>query len=268
METPFDYNKIMSNRETFNNTIYTQLSEAIKILEERRKDENLVKKIYELLEGDIPSCFSNDKLNAIHFRQIATPNFDALWFLDLINSCNFHPIFFEYYDDKFTSNNEFKHSLGQLRIYDGINKNGDHKRELATIVDFNKFNGHKLKEVSTLWGESLIDFHHKIFDLYNLPTKDISFYDASDWFHKKGNNAKEYYKIFFLLLVKDGILFENFLTEGSEGDFSRSIVLSAIEYVYDKTGLKPLIVPIPPMDVEDNEYWISYKPLVKNIIKK
>ncbi len=268
MDIPFDYNKIMSDRELFNKTVYTPLSEALKILEERQKDKELVKKIEELLGGDIPLCFSKEKHNAVHFRQIATPNFDALWFLDLAQLFDLQPIFFEYYDDKFTSNNEFKHSLAQLRIHNGINKNGDHKRELSTIVDFNQYNGKQLKEVLTLWDEPLIDFHRKIFDLYKLPKENINFFDASNWFNKHGHAAKEYYKEFFLLFVKDGILFENFLTEGTDGEFSKSIVLPAIEYVYEKTGSKPLIVPIPPMDFEDDEHWISYNPLVKDIIQK
>jgi hypothetical protein len=101
-----------------------------------------------------------------------------------------------------------------------------------------------------------------------LPKQDISFYDASSWFSVHGHDAKQYYKEFFLLFVKDGILFENFLTAGSEGEFSKSIVLPAIEYVYGKTGLKPIIVPIPPMDLEDDEHSICYKPLVKEIIQK
>jgi hypothetical protein len=268
MEIPFDYNKIMSDRKLFNEVVYTPLSEAVRILEERQKDKDLVKKVEELLGGDIPSCFSSDKFNAVHFRQIATPNFDALWFLDLAQLYNFNPIFFEYHNDKFTSNNEFKHSLGQLRIHNGFNKNGGYNKELATIIDFNKYNGKKLNEVLTLWDESLIDFHRKIFDLYNLPKQDISFYDASSWFSVHGHDAKQYYKEFFLLFVKDGILFENFLTAGSEGEFSKSIVLPAIEYVYGKTGLKPIIVPIPPMDLEDDEHSICYKPLVKEIIQK
>lgn len=268
MDIPFDYNKIMSDRELFNKTVYTPLSEALKILEERQKDKELVKKIEELLGGDIPECFSKEKHNAVHFRQIATPNFDALWFLDLAQLFDLQPIFFEYYDDKFTSNNEFKHSLAQLRIHNGINKNGDYNKELATIVDFAKYDGKQLKDVLTLWNEPLIDFHRKIFDLYKLPKENINFFDASNWLHDKGDKAQSYYQAFFLLFMKDGILFENFLLEGSEGDFSKSIVLPAIEYVYEKTGLKPLIVPIPPMDLEDDEHSICYNPLVKDLIKK
>jgi len=269
METPLDHNEIMSNRESFNKAVYTPLSQAYKILEERKKDKDLIKKVDALLGGDIPDCFSDTSKNyAVHFRQIATPNFDALWFLDISYLFDLKPVFFEYHDDKFTSNNEFKHSLGQLRIHNGLNKHGDHKRELATIVDFNKFNGHQLKEVVTLWDESLIDFHKKIFELYELPKEKITFFEASQWFHHHGTGAKDYYKEFFLLFVKDGILFENFLTEGTEGEFCKNIVLPAIDYVYEKTGLKPLIVPIPPMDIQDDEHWISYKPLVKDLIQK
>lgn len=38
MSTIGDYEKIMSDRNIFNQVVYTPLSEALKLLEERRKD--------------------------------------------------------------------------------------------------------------------------------------------------------------------------------------------------------------------------------------
>jgi len=40
-----DYEKIMSDRNIFNQTVYTPLSEALKILDERQKDKKLVTKV-------------------------------------------------------------------------------------------------------------------------------------------------------------------------------------------------------------------------------
>ena len=40
-----DYNKIMSDRNIFNQIVYTPLSEALKILDERQKDKKLVTKV-------------------------------------------------------------------------------------------------------------------------------------------------------------------------------------------------------------------------------
>ncbi len=263
-----DLDKIMSDRKLFNEFVYTPLSEALKILEERRNDKELMKKVEDFLQGDVPECLKGDDNFAIHFRQIATPNFDSEFFLSLAVDNNLKPIFFEYFDDKFTSNNSFKHSLGQLRVHDGIDKNGDYKREKITIVDFAREDGNKLKDINTLWGESLINFHHNLFDLYPTQKKDIMFYDLSSWLKRHGSLALNYYKYFFSLLIKDGILFENYLTQGPEGDFSKKYVLPSIEFIWKEFGVKPLIVPIPPMDVEEDEHWISYNVKIKELIKK
>ena len=40
-----DYSKIMSDRNIFNQIVYTPLSEALKILDERQKDKKLVTKV-------------------------------------------------------------------------------------------------------------------------------------------------------------------------------------------------------------------------------
>ena len=50
----------------------------------------------------------------------------------------------------------------------------------------------KLKDIKTLWGESLSDFHKKLFNVYDL--KDINFHDESEWYRKnniKNVNAKK-----------------------------------------------------------------------------
>jgi len=33
------------------------------------------------------------------------------------------------------------------------------------------------------------------------------------------------------------------------------------------TGARPLIVPIPPMDIEDDSIWYSYDKKIKSFIK-
>ena len=225
MEKFGDYNEIMFDKSLFYKTLYTSLSEALKILEERQKDKNLIKKIEKLLDGDIPEPLVGAKKNGVQFRQIATPNADCEHFISMTIPFGLQPVFFEYFDDKFTSNNDFKHSLGQLRIHDGINKYGDFNSEKMTILDFNKYNGKKLKEVLTLKFGSLIDFHRGLFDVLGFRKDDFIFYDASKWFKNNGKKAEDYYVNFFLLFVSHGILFENFLMKGTEGDFSKKIVL-------------------------------------------
>lgn len=267
MNKKWDYNKIMSDHGLFNKTVYTPLSEAIKILEERQKDPELVKKIEKLLNNDIPEPLKKLGKNAVQFRQIATPNHDVRWFVEIAKDHGLPVVFFEYFNDKFTSNNSFKHSLGQLRIHDHLDKNGKHMEEKITIIDFNKYNGKPIREVLTLWDESLIDFHRRLFDVCEIP-KDHTFFDASNWFKENGEKAVDYYINFIALFICHGILFENFLTDDdSEGDFTKNILLPSFEKVVNITGLKPLIVPIPPMANENDVHWISYNIKVKPFLK-
>ncbi len=266
MDQETDYNKIMSNRSLFNDFVYTPLSAALKILEDRKKDPSLMIKIEELLKGDIPEVLKQNGPCGVQFRQIATPNHDARHFISITNDHNLKTVFFEYLDDKFTSNNEFKHSLGQLRVHGDANKNDIYPIEKFTIVDFNEYDGEKLKDVKTLWGEPLQDFHRKLFHNYEISK--LNFYEASSWFKNNGGGAKIYYKNFFLLFLCHGILFENFLLDDEDGEFSREVVLPAIDYVTKTTGHKPLIVPIGPLEIETDSHWICYNELVKNLIPK
>lgn len=268
MEIPFDYNKIMSDRELFNKTVYTPLSEAVKILEERQKDKELVKKIEDLLGGDIPEPLRKLDRYGINSKQVATPNHDTIWFLKLCEQYDLKSFFYEYLDDKFVSNNSFKHSLGQIRINNGQNKNGEYNLEKITIVDFNKYNGKSLKDVFTLSNKPLIQTHREIFSFLKLNLDNYIFFDGSDWLKKQGGDAKIYYKKDILLYICHGILFENFILSGEDKKFSEEILLPAIENCIKLTGLKPLIVPIPPMDIEEEEFWISYNYKVKEFLIK
>lgn len=261
-----DYNKIMSDRNIFNSIVYTPLSEALNIIKERRNDPSLVAKIEELLKGDIPEVLK-DNICGIQFRQIATPNHDARHFLSITTDNGLKPVFFEYLDDKFTSNNEFKHSLGQLHIQGNVNKSDYYPVEKISIIDFNKSNGKMLKDVVTMWEEPLKDFHQRLFTLHDYKIDDITFYDASTWFHNNGNQAINYYTNFFLLFICHGILFENFLLNDEDAEFTKNVVLPAIDNVMNLTGYKPLIVPIGPIDIETDMHWISYHPKIKTLIK-
>ncbi len=256
----------MSDRNLFNQVVYTPLSDALRLLEERRNDPELVAKVEKLFAGKIPDILKSSNCGVIA-RQLATPNHENRTFINIAKENNLKPVFFEYHEDKLTSNNNFKHSLGQLWISDGINKKGDDIVEKINIVNFNENNGKKISSVKTIWGESLIDFHKNLFEVYEI--KGIHFHDESEWYKEnKADSIDFVYLNFFLLFTCYGILFENFLVStGSEGNFTKNVVLPAIEKVQDLTGLKPLIVPIPPMDIETEDFWYYHLSLVKNKIK-
>lgn len=260
-----DYNKIMSDRNIFNQIVYTPLSEALQLLEERQKDTELMAKVEKLLNDSIPDELRNNKC-AIMARQIVTPNYDVRSFISIAIDNNLKPVFFENTDDKFVCDNEYKHSLGQLIIHNQIDKAGNFIEEKFTVIDFNKSNGKKLKEVKTLTGETLEEFHKKLFTSYGIDLSKICFLNCSDWVNKNGKKAANYYSNFFLFFICNGILFENFVISGSDGLFAKEVVLPAIEEVINLTGIKPIIVPIPPMDIEDDSHWMSHDKVVKQFI--
>ena len=80
--------------------------------------------------------------------------------------------------------------------------------------------------------------------------------------------AINYYTNFILLFICHGILFENFLFCGDEGEFTKNILLPAFNKAHDLAGIKPLIVPIPPMDseIEEDIHWHSYSEKIKSLI--
>ena len=146
-------------------------------------------------------------------------------------------------------------------------KKGKECVEKITIIDFNKYNGKKLKNIRTLWGESLIDFHKKLFDVHNL--KNFSFIQENDWYQKKNEKPVDFYINFFLLVTCYGILFENFLIskDNIESNFTKNVILPALEKVINFTGIKPLIVPLEAIDLELDDYWYYHSPIIKDLIK-
>ena len=65
-------------------------------------------------------------------------------------------------------------------------------------------------------------------------------------------------KPFLTLFLRDAILFENFLLDTSESQFTHNVVLPTIKTIATEIGIKPLIVALEPTEVEGDEFWLSY----------
>ena len=61
-----DYDIIMSDRDIFNQIVYTPLSEALQLLDGRKKDKELMAKVDKLLKGDIPEVLKNKRFAMRH----------------------------------------------------------------------------------------------------------------------------------------------------------------------------------------------------------
>lgn len=254
--------ELVADRQKFIDFVYTSPEDAVKELKRRWHDESIKVPI------SIPPIFEKGFKAVLH-RQLITPNYEVLRFLSIADGLDFDPIFFEYTKDKFVTENEWKYHLGCLHFYLGHGKKGGIKLDRSNIIDFNKSNGKKLSDVKTIWNQSLVDFHHELF-LKRFPKLNPKLFDGSDWYSKNGGCAKDYYKNFFLLFIKHGILFENFMLDTKEMSFSKEVFLPAFIEVKEKTGLKPLIVALEPTEIEEDIFWMCYPPeeVVRSVKKK
>lgn len=255
-----DINKLLSDRKAFDQFVYTPANEAIIELKRRWNDSSIINNI------SIPDEI-RDGFRAVLYVSVITPNQQIIRYIELAKELGIEPLVFEQRKDKFTSNNEWKHSLGKLRFSHGKSKNGKSIIEYMNVIDFNAWNGKMIPTIKTLWGQDLISFHHELF-LRAFPHLSIekNVFDGSDWFSEHGSKPREYYKSFLSLLIKHGIQFENFMLNEKESFFTREIFLPAFIDVYRATGLKPLIIALEPTETEGDEYWISYSLTEKEFV--
>jgi hypothetical protein len=245
---------------------YTPLSVAKKEIWKRWNDKELRKKVEDFLGLYIPD-FLKTEPRALLVRQITASDIEYYHFIEQAKSIGLKPTFVEYLTDKFATNNPDKYHLGKLYFFEGQGKNHGDKIRVMRIVDFNKNEGKKLSEVTTVWGESLVDFHHKILSLSH-PEDKKNIFEISDWININGGSAKKIYKKYFTWFICHGILFENFLLNHDEFEFTEKVVLPSIKVIQQKFGINPLIVPVIPLREENNLYWWCFPKNIRNIVQK
>lgn len=234
--------------------IYTSLEEAREEIHRRWNDTSLRLKVEEVI-ASVPA-FSRTEPKAYLWRPIATPNFEWFRFIELAGQVGLLPCLAEFTKDKFVSVNSDKYVLGKMPFFHRKNKKGETIFINKTIVDFNKYDGHLLNTVQTLWGEPFVEFHHRLVGLHSFQPEIA---EVSSWFNLNGAKAAAYYHNYLTLFICHGILFENFITDEEEEErFSRNVVFPAFREVVNHFGLKPLIVPLVPHETASDIYWRCY----------
>lgn len=255
---------LTADRNKFDSFLYLSLTDALEELDRRRNNTKLQSYVDEIV-GKVPEILIHKK-SLVLFRHIATPNHEICRFITATESLkDYQQLIFEYTSDRFLSRNESKHALGKLRFVKGINKKGDQIIETHGIVNFNDIDNKNLLEIKTLWGQGLVDFHHELF-FKNYSKLKSNIFDLSNWLKNAGGNSQSYYKKFLALFLKDAILFENFLLETSEKNFTSNVVIPAIREISQECGFTPLIVALEPTNLEGDKFWLSYPESEKNIV--
>jgi hypothetical protein len=247
--------------------IYTPLEEAKKELEKRWNDKELRGKVEKLLGGDIPKFFK-DEPRVAYVRDIISPNNEFFYFWDTAKDTNIKPVLIEYSVGKFVAKNINKYHLCRMYFHHGVGKHGGNKIECTNVVNFNTMEGKKLKKIETLWGENFIDFHHDLLGKSAPEVNPDDIVDFSRWFDKHKKMTKHWYLHYLALFVCYGILFENFILANGEKEFTEKKILPSLRALVKKLGVKPLIVPIAPVESENNLYWWLYPGHIKEHVDR
>jgi len=258
-----DIQSLMDDQAYFNSFVYTPADEAVKQLELRQGNQAIQEYIHHNLPEGFPAAFAGNK-NAIIGRQLATPNFEMMKFFEEAEKLNgFKKTVIVMHQDKFTpGNNQTKYHLGKLVFSNEHNWQHCNNTKSIMSVDFNTNAGKKFSEVSTVWGQGLVEFHKELLEISPLGqegSNKLHQFEGSDWLKTLGNNAKEYYPKLLALFLQNGILFENFLLkEKGESAFTKEVFLTAFIHIIKETGFKPLIVSFLPLETEGSNFWNYY----------
>jgi len=255
--TRFASLKFLSTKHAyFDSFVYfDSLDAAIKELHRRKSDTVLQEKINKYFHDiGIPDQFAGNP-PLVLFRQVASPNIETSRFIIAADGVGMKPLFLEYYQDKFTSNNDWKRSIGRLAFFEGIGKKGGMKITNKMAIDFTANDGKLFSNIRTFWGESVIDFHHRLLSFNYKHIQENNFFDGSDWFKRRGDGAGNYYKQVLALFISNGILLENFVLENKEYEFTKTVFLPIFNQLTKHFGVKPIIVALSPTEIETAEFW-------------
>lgn len=243
--------------------MYVTAKTARTTLWQRREDHRLRNLLQEDL-GELPNFLARGP-RAVLARQLASPNFEFHIFSARARQTGLKVACPVYLDDKFCSSNPDKLALAKPTFYLGQGRNAGIKIRPHRIIDLAHWDGQPLKNIRTLWGEGLADFHHRLLDRL-FPGAET--FDTSAWLRQMGGKPAQFWPRLLSLFVCDGILFENFHNEGHESDFTRRIIRPAIAEVEARYGVRPLIVPLVPIDQERDPYWSWYPSLLESEVSE
>lgn len=257
-----DRKRTVSRKEL--DDVYTSPEEAREEIWKRRNDQALKRRVEEVLKGDIPHIF-DESPRIVLARQVVSPNYELLHFLDLAKHIRLEPAFFEYPADKFITKNDDKYYLAKLYFDGGVGKKGGRIITSKKITDIDKYDGKLFSEMLTLWGSKFIDFHHM---LAAPIIQQADIYDISENYRRNGETAEKYYFYYLSLFLCHGVLAENYLLNDAYDALTEEVFYPNFIKVRDLFGIKPLIVQMVPNQEENDLHWRYYPQEVCDTMEK
>lgn len=237
--------------------IYTSLKDIQGEIERRQNDTALQERL-DVFWGDRkPAFVTGGEPKLVLSKSLITPNLEFRYFLDIAEDIGLERSLWEYTVGKFVGKNQEKRHLGKLHFFHGRGKKNGKKIDHLNVVNFNTEEGKQMRDVMTLNGQTLVDFHHDLLSKRS-PAENLKPIDVSEWFDET-KKLDLYYVYYLSLFIRDHILFENFLPDDEEeSKFTVEKFFPSFEKVTEIFGIKPLIVPLLPIEHEKSSTWFSY----------
>ncbi len=233
--------------------MYFTAEQARQFLWQRRRDPSLRFQVKSFL-GEFPDFLAQGP-RAVLARQLATPTHEFSRFIEKAEEVGLPPVCPDFSGDKFCSRNPDKLALAKMTFHLGRGRNWGERTRVHRTIDFDRWDGRPLDQVETRWGENFIAFHHR---LVRRQYSGIEITDNTGWLRRMGGKPALFWPKLLALFICDGILFENFHAKGHETDFTLKVIRPAIEEVKNRLGLRPLIVPLVPVEQERDAFWSWY----------
>lgn len=239
--------------------------EAVREIELRRNNTELLQKVQDYLEGDIPRYFKGKQPVLYMARHVAAPNFEVLRFIELARPFGLPIILSQDPKDKFVSNNSLKRALGKMPIVRAVTADGREIIEHFTIIDFAKTQGRRFKNIRTNFDMPLIKFQNYL--LNQVYPHEVKLVNDSAWIdrHHRGD-LLEHYKKFLALLLIHGIMFESYVDEDEL--FVKDILRPAFNFIEKEIGVRPLICNLVDEELLHTRDWYSYPSVIYQYVEK
>jgi hypothetical protein len=196
---------------------------------------------------------------AVLARQVATPNYEAFWFVRLARRHGFRPVVIEHASDRFTVHNPTKRALATLPVVVGRSRDGRAILRRQRVVKTDAAEGRPLDAIRLPSGERLIDYHHrKLRAVMGDQAPEVI--DMRDILPDAAAGPARYYPEFFKLLSGGAVLLEDFVACAQTAAFFRSTVLPAWQEAVAALGQRPQIARLIPGHRTGSPRWIAYPP--------